>query len=98
MTNLPFKRLVFITTTVALVFAALFAESFVFNHLDHNCEGGHCPTCLQIQIIRSFLDALRRAGVITFFPIVLLVNAAARRTLFRAFPATLVLLKVKSST
>jgi hypothetical protein len=58
MVRFPQKRPLFIVLAVCFVLAALTAEIFVFTHADHDCEGGACPVCLQMEIAQNILKGL----------------------------------------
>jgi multidrug transporter EmrE-like cation transporter len=57
-------RFSLIVLTACLALTAVFAEFFVFTHLDHDCIGENCSVCLQIEIAQSLLEGLGRIGII----------------------------------
>ncbi|MDR0878819.1 MAG: hypothetical protein LBN21_12265 [Treponema sp.] len=97
MVRFPRNRLLLIALTVFLVFTAVFAEGFVFTHLDHDCIGEHCSVCLQIQIAQSLLEGLARFGIFAIAAGLILQTFVIikSRLSFVTIPLTLVELKIK---
>jgi hypothetical protein len=60
------KRLLLIVITACVALAAVFAQAFVFTHLEHDCVGEDCPVCLQIETALSLLKGLGLLGAIAF--------------------------------
>ncbi|GHT58015.1 hypothetical protein FACS1894109_11410 [Spirochaetia bacterium] len=91
------RRLPLIVLTVFLALSAVFAEGFVFTHLDHDCTGNYCSVCLQIETARNLLEGLGRIGLFALaaclIPQILVI--IKRRLSFSFFPQTLVGLKVQ---
>jgi hypothetical protein len=91
------KGLLLIVLTACLALAAVFAESFIFTHLDHDCIGEHCSVCLQIEIAQGLLEGLGRIGLLALAACLIpriLVNTKSRLS-FVVVPHTLVDLKIK---
>jgi hypothetical protein len=91
------RRLPLIVLTACLALAAVFAESFVFTHLDHDCIGEHCSVCLQIEIAQSLLQGLGRIGLLALAACLVpqIFKAIKSRLSFAVIPLTLVGLKIK---
>ncbi|GHV82950.1 hypothetical protein AGMMS50212_02900 [Spirochaetia bacterium] len=91
------KRLTLIVLTACLALAAVFAESFVFTNLDHDCLGEHCSVCLQIEIAQNVLEGLGRIGLFALAACIILqiLVIIKNRLRFSFFPQTLVGLKVQ---
>jgi hypothetical protein len=67
MIHVPRNRPFLIALGVFLVFAALFAEAFVFTHIDHDHTGEDCLVCLQIETVQSLLKSFALAGSAALF-------------------------------
>jgi hypothetical protein len=91
------KRLPLIVLMALLLPAAVFAEGFVFTHLDHDCIGEHCSVCLQIEISQSLLEGLGRIGILALAArlILQILIIIKNRLCFSILPQTLVGLKIK---
>ncbi|GHV92543.1 hypothetical protein AGMMS50268_30460 [Spirochaetia bacterium] len=91
------RRLPLIVLTVFLALSAVFAEGFVFTHLDHDCIGDHCSVCLQIEIAQNVLEGLGRIGLCALAAglITQILVIIKNRLRFSFFPQTLVGLKVQ---
>ena len=90
-------RLLLIVLTACLALAAVFAESFVFTHLAHDCTGEHCSICLQIKIAQNLLEGLGRIGLFALAAcFILQIRISIKNWLcFYVFSQTLVGLKVQ---
>jgi hypothetical protein len=99
MSKLPPRWLVAFPV-VCLGLSALLAETFIADHLDHDCHGSDCPVCLQIEAARELLEALSRAGIALFIA-AFAAHAGLRLKApesSRRIQATLITLKIKFST
>ncbi|GHV10128.1 hypothetical protein FACS189485_23100 [Spirochaetia bacterium] len=90
-------RLPLIVLTAFLALSAVFAEGFLFTHLDHDCIGEHCSVCLQIEITQNLLEGLGRMGIFALaaglIPQIFAITKS--RPSFALIPQTLVCLKIK---
>jgi hypothetical protein len=75
------RRLNVIVLASALALAAICAEAFIADSLDHDCCGEGCPVCAQIDAARRLLDGLARVGA----ALTALLFAAAAKTRVRRF-------------
>jgi hypothetical protein len=91
------KRLPLIVLTACLALSAVFAEGFVFTHLDHDCIGEHCSVCLQIEIAQSLLEGLGRIGILALAACLIpQIFVIIKNCLYYSIvPQTLISLKVK---
>jgi hypothetical protein len=90
-------RLLIIILTAFLLPSAVFAEGFIFTHLDHDCIGDHCPVCLQIEIAQNLLKGLGRIGLFALAAcLITQILVIIKSSLcFSVLPQTLVGLKVQ---
>jgi hypothetical protein len=87
----------FLIACLWFVLLCLFSESFAAVRAEHDCPGGECPICPQIQWARNFYRQLRYAAFHPGFPlIVLLISALILKIVpFYFIPITSVSLKIK---
>ena len=100
MAKFPQKRLPLIVLTACLALAAASADVFVLTHLEHDCSGGPCAVCLQIEIAQSLLEGLGRIGLFALaLGLVPQIAVIIKGRLFCSIiPKTLISLKVKYNT
>jgi hypothetical protein len=91
------SKLPLIVLTVFLLLAAVFAEAFVFTHLDHDCTGNYCSICLQIKIAQNLLEGLGRFSLLALAVSLILQIFVIIKIRLSCFivPQTLIALKVK---
>jgi hypothetical protein len=83
---------------VCLCFAlgVLFSENFTGGSMDHDCPGGECPVCPQIQLAMNFSMTLRHAVFhLRLCFRVVLITAVILKLVFHPVPVSAVRLKVK---
>jgi hypothetical protein len=82
---------------VCLVMAALFSESFIAAHAEHDCSGEGCPVCLLILRAENFSRHFKSAVFQSGFSAKTLWTAAVilRLSVFYFIPKSSVGLKVK---
>ncbi|MDR1315942.1 MAG: hypothetical protein LBK13_03620 [Spirochaetales bacterium] len=52
------RKGLFIVFLVCVMFFAVFAETFIADHFDHDCSGESCTVCLHIQTVQNLLKCL----------------------------------------
>jgi hypothetical protein len=76
---------------------ALFSESYILFHRNHDCSGEGCPLCLLIRRVENFSRELKSAASCSGFSAASLLPAAfiLKFVVFRFVPLSAVQLKVK---
>jgi hypothetical protein len=99
---MPFRRLirgkpVILGFCLCFALGILFSQGFISNNEGHDCPGGGCPLCPQIQSARNFLGQLRHTVFqIRFPPGAFLITALILKPVFlNPVPVSAVTLKVK---
>jgi hypothetical protein len=90
------KKSFLVIFTACIAFPLLLAGVFVFMHLHHDCTGGECSVCLQVEAARNIFKSL-----VIISPVVLIINpenggrALKLSTSVRVFFLNPVLMNVK---
>jgi hypothetical protein len=100
MINVSRKKFGLVALTCFLILAALCGEVFAVTHLDHDCTGGSCPVCLQIETIRNLFRALILLAIAAFTAILAAEIKTGIKTseYYRPLAISPVALKVKFSS
>jgi hypothetical protein len=80
-----------------VVMTALFSESYISSHQDHDCSGEGCPLCFLVEGAEFFSRQLKGAASCPAFSAAVLPASARvlKFAAFRSVPASAVRLKVK---
>ena len=62
----PKKTILLLVLAVCVVFSIATAETLIAMDRLHNCTHTSCRPCLRIEIMQSFLNALKLAGLAVF--------------------------------
>jgi hypothetical protein len=90
----PGKKILLAVFSACVVFSVVFASVLTASIIDHDCAGGHCPYCLQIETAKNFAKIVKFAGIGLFlairpaFPGRFLKKSAERKDYFLS-PVTL---------
>jgi len=87
-----------IVLTACIALSVVCVHASVFTHIDHDCAGGDCLVCLQIEAAKNLLKGLALISIIALYRTVhAQIDISTTKPFFIDLP-TPITLKVKSTT
>jgi hypothetical protein len=93
------KKQLFLALSLCGAAVLLFAPVYIFTHLDHDCPGEHCETCLRIEWAANLVKGAGAFCLVRYAAAIRVEKYRGAPSLpFVRYPLTAVALKVQFNT
>ena len=91
------KTMLLLVLAVCIVFSIATVETLLAIDFLHNCTHSSCRPCLRIEIMQSFLNALKLAGIALFaiLSLAFYTKTIQKFTIFTAYLLSPIMLRVR---